>query len=317
MKKLYTTLLATVIAGSFVAVSAQSGVEYTMGNYTINPASGSTVKSIETITVTFNGLADGIDAHILTSNVGNYISITDGTDVYKPIEFYAGTGKAKIDDLVIVFPKIAKAGTYTLDIAEGVVMDYDQAESHDEGEGYSINGPITATYTIAETVMNVYTVTPASGSTVSSITDINIKFPKAAASDGVDQYSYASDNVTLTGNGQVYKPAIVIAGADYDEVRLHFDEAITEPGQYVLTVKEGVFKEYGSYEDESVNPEIVATYTIEGTTGLQIIGVEEDQTVTVVDVLGRVVLQNADKSAVESLENGLYIVNGKKVAIGK
>lgn len=318
MKKLYTTLFAAVLAGAFSATFAQSSVNYTMGNYTITPASGSTVKEIETITVTFNGLADGIDAHIMSGNAGNYISITDGTEVYKPIEFYAGTGKTGIDDLILVFPKIGKAGTYTLDIAEGVVMDYDQAESHDEGEGYSVNGPITATYTIAETVMNVYTITPASGSTVTSISDIYIKFPKSAASEGVDQYSYASDVVTLSGNGQVYKPTnIIICGSDYDEVRLHFENPITEPGEYVLNVKEGVFKEYGSYEDESVNPAITATYTIAGTSGLKTVNVEENESVTVVDVLGRVVLKNADKSAVENLESGIYIVNGKKVAIRK
>lgn len=308
--------MAVVIAGSFASMSAQSSVNYTMGDYTITPASGSTVKEIETIKVTFNGLADGIDAHIMSSSADKYISITDADDVvYKPIEFYAGTGKAGIDDLVVVFPKIAKAGTYTLQIAEGVVMDYDQAESHDEGEGYSVNGPITATYTIAETVMNVYTLTPADGSTVSSISEILISFPNSIPSEGVDQYSY-DDVATLTCGEKVYKPmGFYILGPTFDVVKILFEEPITEAGEYVFVLKEGAFKEYGSFEDESVNPEIRATYTIAPTTSINDVETAAEATVTVVDVLGRIVLKDADRSAVNNLEKGIYIVNGKKISV--
>lgn len=317
MKKLYATFSVLALAASLSAASAQSTVNYTMGNYTVTPASGSTLKKIETIKVVFNGLADGIDAHILTSNAGNYISITDGTEVWKPTGFYAGVGKASsYDELLLEFPSIGKAGHYTLSIAEGVVKDYDQAESHDEGEGYSVNGPITAEYTITETVMNVYTIDPAPGSTVSELSKFTIVFPNSAKNDGIDEYSSPKNNITLTCGTTVYKPVSSGFNSNYDGATFTFDK-ITEEGVYTLHIAEGVWKEYDSYSDESVNPAITATYTVSKSSGVEDIAVEApaDDKVTVVDMLGRTVVKNAGCDALKTLEKGLYIVNGEKVAI--
>lgn len=122
MKKLYTVLFAIVAFVSFPAFA-----QYTMANYTITPGSYETVKEIETVTIHWSGLADGIEAHIIPSNVGEYVNITSGDEVYKAKAMYAGTSPAPtVDDLVLVFDKITAPGTYTLNVAAGIVMDYDQ-----------------------------------------------------------------------------------------------------------------------------------------------------------------------------------------------
>lgn len=302
MKKIYTLIAAAILASAPAAMA-----QYTMGNYTINPASGSTVSSIETITVTFNGLEDGIDQHILPSNVGEYITITDGTEVYKAISYSAGT--TQIDDLVITFPKITKAGTYTLNIAEGVVKDYDQAETAEAGEGYSVNGAITATYTIAQTYMNVWTLDPANGSTVNSLRVINLTFPRTETRDGIDEYSDPMSHITLTCGNTVYTPVSCELTSDYIGAIITF-EAISTPGVYTLKIDADVYKEFDTYENESANPEITAVYTIASQ-----VGVEEapatDAAQTVYDLQGR------HYGSLEGLDAGIYICNGKKILIRK
>lgn len=269
MKKLYTLLLALVAFVSIPAAAAQ----FTMANYTISPGSYTQVSEIEKITIHWGGLADGIDAHIMPTNVGEYVTITCGDEVFKAKEMYAGIEPApSVDDLVIVFDKITKPGKYVLNIAEGIVKDYDQAETADEGEGYSINGPITATYTIPgaekEMPMSVYTLDPASGSSVASIKKITVAFPETATRGGVDEYGSPEKDVTLTCGDKVYNAK----GTNYPEtdgystVEILFDE-ITEAGTYTLNIPAGMFKEFDvevqDVETET-SPLITATYTITG-----------------------------------------------------
>ena len=312
MRKFYSFFVVALVAIFAHTASAQ----YTMGDYTVSPASGATVKSIENVTIAFKGLADGIDAHINPSNAGQYINITshDG-DEYKPTSYKAGIGSS-IDNLDLTFPAITKAGTYTLTIAAGVVKDYDQAETSDEGEQYSVNGEITATYTIEQTYMNVWTLDPASGSELTSISKITIAFPETMNRDGIDEYSSPESNVTLTCGDKVYKPQSSRLLDDYYTAELTF-ETITEPGEYTLHIPADVYKEFDTYENESANPEIFAFYTIKETLGIEDVAVGANKASNVYDIYGRTVLRNANADAVNSLESGIYIVNGKKVLIRK
>lgn len=308
---MFMTKFYSLFCAAAIALTANAQVDYTMGNWSINPSNGQNVSKIEKIVVTFNGLADGIDTHIIESNAPEYISITCGDDVYYPIKFQAGT--VDIDQLVLTFNPITKGGEYTLNIKEGVVCDYDQKETHDEGEGYSVNPPITAQYTITETNMNVWNLDPADGSKLTHISDITIEFPKTGNYDGIDEYLNLEQNVTLTCGDVVYKPASSQILDDYISCRITF-ENITTPGKYVLHIPAGVFKEYDTYEDEFINPDIYAYYEITAPVSvdsLTEIAVTEN---AVYDLQGRRL--DAGKSC-DSLAPGLYIVNGKKIVIRK
>lgn len=302
MVKFYSLLLAV----SATAFAANADVDYTMNNWSVNPANGEKVSKIETVTVHFSGLEDGIDTHIINSNAPNYISISDenGTKYY-PTGFQAGT--VNIDDLVLTFDPITHAGTYTLNIAEGVVCDYDQKESHDEGEGYSVNPPISATYVIEERYMNVWTLDPPSGSELTNIHYINLDFPLTETRDGIDSYRNPLASVTLTCGNQVYYPEDWRLSDSYAGVTFIFDN-IKEPGKYVLNIGEETFKEYDTYEDESVSPEIVAYYEILPPVSVDTIGFATNGDDTVFDLQGRALSGKA-------LAPGIYIAGGKKLVV--
>ena len=265
MKKLYTVLFAIVAFVSFPAFA-----QYTMANYTITPGSYETVKEIETVTIHWSGLADGIEAHIIPSNVGEYVNITSGDEVYKAKAMYAGTSTAPtVDDLVLVFDKITAPGTYTLNVAAGIVMDYDQQQSADEGETYSTNGYITATYKIGadsqEGPMSIYILDPEDGAEVTSIKTISIEFPETADMDGIDEYGLADEKITITCGDEVYYPVGLDFNDDYTGAEITFD-AISEPGTYVLKIEAGTYRLFGDAEPEEneLNPEITATYIVTG-----------------------------------------------------
>lgn len=320
MKKLYALLFAIV---AFASVPAFA--QFTMANYTITPGSYERLSEIETITIHWSGLADGIDAHISPANVGQYVTITADGATYNAKAMYAGVSPAPtVDDLVLVFDKITSPGTYTLNVAEGIVMDYDQQQSADEGESYSVNGPITATYTIEDnapkTPMSDYILDPVSGSTLKSIKKIIITFPQTAERDGLDEYGNPDRNVTLVCGENVYHPSTSYPGEyDYAAAVLDFGE-ITEPGTYTLTVPAEMFKEFDvEVEDpaKETNPEIIATYIIAGDSGISGIEADRADKVTVVDLMGRIVVKDASRSSLDSLEAGFYIVNGKKTLLRK
>lgn len=303
MIKFYSLLCAAAIA-----LTANADVNYTMNNWSINPANGQTVNRIEKVVVTFSGLADGIDTHILDSNAPEYISITCGDDVYYPIKFQAGT--VDIDQLVLTFNPITKAGVYTLNIKDGVVCDFEQKETHEEGEGYSVNPPITAEFIIAEDIMNVWELDPASGSKVSSLSTFVINFPKTFYRDGIDEYSNIEANVTLTCGENVYHPIDSEITSDYSGWNITF-ERITEPGKYTLFIPEGVFKEFDSYEDESINPDIFAYYEITQAVGVESIEQTDAKVNAIYDMQGR----RLNATCIDALDHGIYVVNGKKTVV--
>lgn len=307
MVKFYSLICAAVIG----AFCAQAQVDYTMNNWSVNPANGAKVSEIEKVTVHFDGLYDGIDSHILNYNAPNYISITCGDEVYYPINFEAGT--VDIDDLVLTFNPITKAGTYTLNIKEGVVCDYDQKESHDEGEGYSVNPPITAEWTIDAAVMNNWILTPESGSVITMFKNFRIEFPDTEERDGIDEYAWdCCKHITLTCGDKVYHPIDGDLSSDYYGFNFEFDE-ITEPGKYVLCIDADTFVDYESWE--YTNPVIYAYYEILPTVGINALDENPDALKGVYDLQGRKL--NVEASNVSNLSAGLYIVNGKKIVVRK
>ena len=52
-----------------------------------------------------------------------------------------------------------------------------------------------------------------------------------------------------------------------------------------------------------------------GESGIANIGIAPDGKVTVIDLMGRTVLKDASVKAIDSLDAGIYIVNGHKVAV--
>lgn len=318
MKRFYSIISGIVISATLLTSEAvaQAQAGYSMLNYTISPVDGSTVDALEVIVIDFPDPVDGIDSHIINSNIGEYATLTCGDKVIKAIRLEAGT--REISKAYITFPKTTDAGLYTFSLAENTLKDYDQAEMS-EGDPYSVNPPISATYTIEgvslpETTMSKYTINPADGSEVTSISKILIAFPGTENYDGIDVYSYQSVIVLEKDGEVVASTSNKEILSDYVTAQIDFGKTISAPGVYTLRIPEGTFMDYSTSGDEVVtNYEITATYIINATSGIEdVIAVENIGESTVYDLYGRVV-----KSDISSLRPGIYVVNGKKIAIVK
>lgn len=142
--------------------------------------------------------------------------------------------------------------------------------------------------------------------------------------DGMDTYFPGldpnSEGVTLDG----------VAALDMDDdlpevggsqtLTLNFDTTgdwgvtaadYRKSGTYTLTIPDGVFLLDGV---AMVGTEFVFNYT-DKTSGVA--AVEEAETYTVYTIDGRVLYNGAEKNALDTLDAGLYIINGKKVLLAK
>lgn len=89
-----------------------------------------------------------------------------------------------------------------------------------------------------------------------------------------------------------------------------FPNAPTTNGEYELTIQPETFTvDSQAYPKE----QILHNYTLDTSTGVLTITLENK--VTVVSIDGKVLLKDADSSALSNLQPGLYIVNGKKTVV--
>lgn len=309
MKNLYSFIIAAFIGTT--SLMAQPG--YTMLKYTITPTDGATVSVLNEIAISFPDPADGIDANIMGSNIGNYATLTCGNTVIKATKLEAGTRGGNTATAYITFPETKTPGTYVFHLDEKVLKDYEESETAEEGDGYSVNPPITATYTIPashqpETTMSVYEIDPADGSVLKDIEVVNIVFPKTSSKDGIDAFT-SSPKAYLLKDGEIVATATNLkVVSPFDRVKVTFDAAITEPGKYTFRLPAETYYDFTTSGDEAIsNPEINVTYTINGTSGVENIATDNGDK-TVYDLFGR--KMNSSK-----LPAGIYIINGKKTFV--
>ncbi len=252
-----------------------------MGTYTLDPAAGD-VTSISSVKITFTETSwDGI----LIDDVSKITLIKDKgvegkEEVYKVVRTQGGNSmqyctmyfnyasSTSTEGITITAP-----GTYTLSIP-AKSFHYDEWGATE----YQYNAAITATYTINaddNNPMSQVSVTPASGSTVESITDIKLTFDTDAEINVNTAEKWASITLTQadeTGFGSNDEYHCVSATANENTVTLLFAlEGATEPvtilkkGEYALNVPKGIF----SLKDDAdrSNEGITAIYQIPYPTG--------------------------------------------------
>lgn len=209
--------------------------------------------------------------------------------------------------LLVLDAEVTTPGNYVLVIPEGYFL---------IGEQFSTwsNNAANVAYTIAgdeptpQPGVNVVC-DPADGSSLNELSQIIITFAD------YDEASIGSGKPSMTVDGQ----AAEIADADFywegdfNQMLQSFSPALTQSGKYVITYPAGYFT-LGAQGEEC--PEFTLTYYI-GQVGITGIGADAQGMYNVYDLRGVRVLSTPDASALSTLANGFYIINGQKVVIRK
>lgn len=269
------------------------------GNVTIDPADGSKVESLLKFTLTFvdeseisaySGMARLYDANNNEVTRGDCIN---DNDVWNK-------------GVIMLREAITAEGTYTLVIpAEAFVLG-------SNGDRYSTE--MRFTYTIGEgeepqpQTENV-TVDPADGSTVESLEVINIVFDdeeEISAYSGMARLYDADNNEVTTGD----------CTSDFDVWNkgiITLKDKITTNGTYTLVIPAEAFALGADADRYSVEHRF--TYTVKTTTGINGITIDDASQYNVYSVSGVRVMSTTNKADLGKLKAGIYIVNGKKLAV--
>lgn len=172
--------------------------------------------------------------------------------------------------------------------------------------------PITYTWNVVLPKEYNITLSPASGTTVPEIKTITITFGNATTAELGEYYSPWSITLRKTDYSASYNPESVepVADAAVPAFLITFAQPVKENGDYKLSISYGTFVLDGVQVTENID----ATYVIDPTSGIDGIFAGADK-VTVCNLKGMVILENADAADVKALPAGFYIINGVKVAI--
>lgn len=267
----------------------------------VTPADG-TVESLKTFTLkpigSYTDMAPSWLAYpyLIRDRETIYtFNLTDDMDMSTP-----GT-------IVLTLPEEqTEPGRYSLIIPKGTFM-------CEVGQGGDENKEKMANYTIEreaqETVYDfAYTeVTPASGA-VTEIKDVKFTFAEDVSVLLYDAYILDSEGK------EIRKADIQTSFDDWKVATVEF-EPVTEAGDYTLYIPQGTFGDEAFSMDEGghANADYRIAYSIHS------VGIDavdgESLSGDVYNVAGVLVLRDADMQAIRSLDKGIYIVGGKKIAV--
>lgn len=279
--------------------------EFNRPDFTIDPADGSEVESIEKITF---GYAAGIDL---------YWGLTS-----EPITIYNRNTREVVatftqDDVTVVYgdswfdpyltcyvtlaTPITEPGTYTVEVPSGFfILGQDMTASASKAT--------SATYVIkGGSTPSSVTIDPAAGNVTEIPATLVVTF------NDYESVGNTGEPTLVDANGTSY-PVHFEYGEGWNQLNVVLDNgSITAFGTYTLTIPAGAVEL--NDPDRHNTEDIVFVYTIGGGAGIDGLTSTEGGKVTVYDISGNLLVRDADASAVKSLAKGLYIINGKKVVI--
>lgn len=318
---------------------ADDEVAYDYVPASIIPGEGAEMEVLETVSVTYGSadifaVIEGFDAALYTESFN--------LDTFMVERQKVATARVVANEdltgcLYTFSPAITTPGTYILVIPEGAFGDeaYCGSVENENKKGmaskiielhYYVTGssnPLTP----AEFTVTAESITPENNATVEEISTVTVKlseslYPYMPIDEfnpidvGVGTiYSLDGDNVeTLESVVPMDNDPNFMSPTIYD---FKFNP-VTEVGQYKVVIPRGTFGDdtfIQTFKESGVsNEEIVLYYAIGQTVGVESI-VGDTDVINVYDVDGLPVLKDAPVDAAKELKSGLYIINGKKVAI--
>lgn len=269
------------------ACNAATTLYYTIGKeateitYTADPANGSKVDALGTVTIDYNTTSImASSGKILVYKDGKELKEVEAEVVYKdPNDWSEVSHKATFD------VNVTEAGVYTIEIPEGYFVD-------EMGDNIPA---VTLTYYVGDVVVpdnKPCTADPADGSELDALTTITLTY---------------KNNEIATGNGKIYinKDGQEIAQVDADLDFNNYNVATlavnaTEKGVYTIVIPEGYFTDENGDAIEGVT----LTYYVGVANGIQNINA----------AIANGTVYNLNGVKVKKATKGIFIVNGKKVA---
>lgn len=269
------------------ACNAATTLYYTIGKeateitYTADPANGSKVDALGTVTIDYNTTSImPSSGKILVYKDGKELKEVEAEVVYKdPNDWSEVSHKATFD------VNVTEAGVYTIEIPEGYFVD-------EMGDNIPA---VTLTYYVGDVVVpdnKPCTADPADGSELDALTTITLTY---------------KNNEIATGNGKIYinKDGQEFAKVDADLDFNNWNVATvavnaTEKGVYTIVIPEGYFTDENGDAIEGVT----LTYYVGVASGIQNINA----------AIANGTVYNLNGVKVNKATKGIFIVNGKKVA---
>lgn len=283
--------------------------EYNRYDLTVSPANEETVESVDKITFSYSagiGLNWGGDANaeIVIRDREGYV--TFGTFKMSDMKYDKSASVTKEMWIELDEP-ITDAGYYVVDVPSNFfILGQDMMTTN--------NKHTLVYYEVKPAAKDIVLAVNPAGGNVTEIPAI-IEFTATELSS----LAYNSDMTPALKDAKSNTYAVSFAYPDdwskWNSVDVVLaDGAITADGTYTLTIPAGAI--FNNSDGNYSNLEnIVITYIIGDTDGIDNIVANAGGKVDVYTVNGVSVLRNADAAAVKTLGKGLYIINGKKVVI--
>ncbi|MDE7350911.1 MAG: T9SS type A sorting domain-containing protein [Muribaculaceae bacterium] len=292
-------------------VDPQEALQYAA----VTPEVGSTVKSLDTILLSFAEPVACEDVEINVLSADQTIAATGicRSDFSEPtlivVKLNEPVTAAGRYNVVIPARKIINGDYYDSDGASGLC----NPEYH---LFYTIEGSVDPGVDPSEQeVFNYTKVDPADGSTVEELSNISLWFPDVVVTTDDTAYVYKAG---ATESDPVTTAMVNWSFQDDYLITVALVTPVSEAGEYVVviparTICDDAF--FGSDGNNGIcNPEIRLSYTVNpGGSGVaSVVGMSNAD---VYDLQGRLVLRNASVDTLKTLTKGVYVVNGRKLVV--
>ena len=267
--------------------------------YTADPANGSSIYEANYVYVKFDDK--------VTYTKGVKVSLT--TPENETSEVITSFNEAN-NRLLLTFGYLDPSlyGEYTFTVPEGIVVTADGRTNKEFKLKYNY---------IERAIEKIdFIVTPTQG-IVDSFRKVVITAPAEFTS--IERMDYDNTKLEISieksGNDEPEKKNLYVKADDNDArtVYVELEEALNTSNKYdiTLTLPESIFilkKEDGS---QVLNASARLSWRLDKDGVMQLFGDEDSVTVYTID--GRCIYRNVETSALETLEDGIYVINGKKV----
>ena len=215
----------------------------------------------------------------------------------------------------IQFAETLASGTYTITIPQGLLGNNAWIES--EYQSGRANPELKFTFTNEELVVVTEPTlfTPENGATIESICQFEIAFAHAFDQSWEPEVAYPAIYDAEGNLVETITAANIAWNSDWTVMILKLQTPITTEGEYTFKMAAGFINLMDdAYNTIGQNSEFNATIKVENGSSINDIVTEKDH-VTVYNINGVKVIDNQPASELNKLKKGIYIINGKKVAI--